>query len=160
MAKMNPYLNFDGKAEEAFNFYKSVFGGQFTGVHKMSDAPGTENLPEDERNRVMHIGLPIDENTTLMASDIIPSMGHKLVEGNNVHISLHPKSREEADKLFNGLSAGGQVEMPLQDTFWGAYYGNFKDRYGINWMVNYDHSQQEANAGTTATAASVEGALN
>lgn len=138
MAKMNPYLNFDGTAEEAFTFYKSVFGGEFVGVHKMSEAPGTEQMPENERNRVMHIALPIDANTTLMASDIIPSMGHKLDVGNNVHISLHPSSREEAEKLFNGLSAGGKVEMPLQDTFWGAYYGNFQDKFGVNWMINYD----------------------
>jgi len=137
MPKMNPYLNFDGKAEEAFNFYKSVFGGEFTGLHKMADAPGTEGLPENEKNRVMHVGLPISGETILMASDIIPSAGHTLKEGNNVHISLHPDSREEADRLFNGLSAGGQVEMPLQDTFWGAYYGNFRDKYGINWMINY-----------------------
>ncbi|WP_276134300.1 VOC family protein [Polluticoccus soli] len=138
MAKMNPYLNFDGTAEAAFTFYKSVFGGEFVGVHKMSEAPGTEQLPENERNRVMHIALPIDANTTLMASDIIPSMGHKLDVGNNVHISLHPSSREEAERLFNGLSAGGKVEMPLQDTFWGAYYGNFQDKFGVNWMINYD----------------------
>ena len=142
MAKMNPYLNFDGKAEEAFTFYKSVFGGEFTGVHKIGDAPGTENLPDNEKNRIMHIALPIDGHTTLMASDTMPSMGHKFVEGTNVHISLHPVSREEAEHLFNGLSAGGSVEMPLQDTFWGAYYGSFKDKYGIHWMVNYDHSQQ------------------
>jgi PhnB protein len=143
MAKMNPYLNFDGKAEEAFTFYKSVFGGDFVGgVHKIGDAPGTEGLPEDEKRRIMHIALPIDANTTLMASDIIPSAGHKLTEGNNVHISLHPDSREEADKLFNGLSAGGNVEMPLEDTFWGAYFGSFTDKFGIKWMVNYDHAQQ------------------
>lgn len=142
MPKMNPYLNFDGNAEEAFRFYQSVFGGEFLGIHKMSDAPGTENLPEAEKNRIMHIALPIDEQTLLMASDIIPSAGHVLHEGNNVHISLHPSSREEAERLFKGLSAGGKVEMPLQDTFWGAYYGNFKDKFGINWMINYAERQQ------------------
>lgn len=142
MAKMNPYLNFDGKAEEAFNFYKSVFGGEFTGIYKMGEMPGGEQLPEGERNRVMHISLPIDGHTTLMASDIMPSMGHVLNEGNNVHISLHPESREEADRLFSGLSAGGKVEMPLADQFWGAYFGSFKDKYGINWMVNHDLNQQ------------------
>lgn len=141
MAGMNPYLNFDGQAEEAFRFYESAFGTTITGIHKIGDAPGTENLPEDERKRIMHISLPINEHTTLMASDIIPSAGHTLQHGNNVHISLHPSSREEADRLFNGLSAGGSVEMPLQDTFWGAYYGSFKDKYGINWMVNYDTSE-------------------
>jgi PhnB protein len=139
MARMNPYLNFDGKAEEAFLFYQSVFGGEFMGgVHKIGDAPGCENLPEDEKRRVMHVALPIDENTMLMASDIVPSAGHVLKEGNNVHLSLHPGSREEADRLFNGLSAGGKIEMPMQDTFWGAYYGSFQDRFGIHWMVNYD----------------------
>ena len=138
MAKMNPYLNFDGKAEEALNFYKSVFGGEFQSVNRMSEAPGTENLPENEKNRIMHISLPIDQHTTLMASDILPSAGHKLIEGNNVQISLHPESREETERLFNGLSVGGKIEMPLQDTFWGAYFGSFQDKFGIGWMVNYD----------------------
>jgi PhnB protein len=138
MAKMNPYLNFDGTAEEAFNFYKSVFGGEFAGVHKMDGAPGSEQLPENERNRIMHIALPIDSETTLMAADILPSAGHKLNNGNNVHIMLQPESREEAERLYKGLSEGGVVEMPLQDTFWGAYYGNFKDKYGVQWMINYD----------------------
>lgn len=141
MAKMNPYLNFDGNTEEAFHFYKSVFGGEFTGVHKMGDAPGMQ-LPDDEKKRIMHIGLPINEHTILMGSDTLPSMGHVLNKGNNVHISLHPSSREEADRLFNGLSAGGQVIMPLADTFWGAYYGMFIDKYGISWMVNFDTSGQ------------------
>lgn len=142
MAKMNPYLNFDGTAEAAFTFYKSVFGGEFPAIHKIGEAPGTENLPADEKNRVMHISLPIDAHTTLMGSDTMPSMGQKLVEGNNVHISLHPESREEADRLFNGLSAGGTIEMPIADMFWGAYYGSFKDKFGIQWMVNYDAQQK------------------
>ena len=137
--KVNPYLNFDGKSEEAFNFYKSVFGGEFLGnVSKMSDAPGTENLPEDEKNRVMHIALPIGNGTVLMASDIVPSMGHVLNQGNNNYISIHPDSKEEADRLFNGLSEGGQVEMPIEDQFWGDYFGSFKDKYGVGWMVNYN----------------------
>jgi PhnB protein len=103
MAKLNSYLNFDGNAEEAFNFYKSVFGGEFKGgINRMSDAPGTENLSDEEKNRVMHIALPISGGDTLMASDIIPSMGHKLVKGNNNYISIFPESREEADRLFNG----------------------------------------------------------
>ncbi len=144
MAKMNPYLNFDGKAEAAFNFYKSVFGGDFMGpVHKMGDMPGGENMPADEKNRVMHVSLPInDKGDVLMGSDIVPSMGHKLDEGNNVQISLHPDSREEADRLFKGLSAGGTVEMEMQDTFWGAYFGSLSDKFGIKWMVNFQHTQQ------------------
>ncbi|MFT3948045.1 MAG: VOC family protein [Agriterribacter sp.] len=115
MPKLNPYLNFDGKAEEAFTFYKSVFGGEFAGgIHKIGDAPGCENLPADEKNCVMHIALPVGDDL-LMASDTVPSMGHKLIQGNNNHISIFPGSREEADRLFSGLSAGGVVEMPLAD---------------------------------------------
>ena len=141
MAKMNPYLNFDGTAEEAFTFYKSVFGGEFLGdVYRMNGAPGSENLPENERNRVMHIALPINESTTLMASDILPSAGHKLMVGNNNYIMLQPESRDEADRLFKKLSEGGQVEMPLEDQFWGAYYGSFADKYGTRWMINFDNN--------------------
>lgn len=142
MVRVNPYLNFDGKAEEAFNFYKSVFGGEFMGgINRMSDAPGTENLSEDEKNRVMHIALPIGGGSTLMASDIIPSMGHTLKEGNNVYLSLHPDSREETKRLFNSLSAGGTIEMPLEDAFWGAYFGSFVDKFGIHWMINFGENQ-------------------
>lgn len=141
MAKMNPYLNFDGNTLEVFNFYKSVFGGEFTGVHKMGDAPGME-LSAAEKERVMHIGLPINADTILMGSDTMPSMGHVLNVGNNVHISLHPESREEADRLFAGLSAGGNVVMPLADTFWGAYFGMFIDKYGISWMINFETTPQ------------------
>ncbi|MCH5718466.1 VOC family protein [Niabella hibiscisoli] len=137
--KLNPYLNFDGNAEEAFNFYKSVFGGEFAGgIMKMSSAPGTENLPDDEKGRVMHVSLPLDNNQTLMASDIVPSMGHKLTQGNNVYLSLHPDNKEEADKLFNALADGGKVEMPMEDQFWGDYFGSLVDKFGIGWMVNYN----------------------
>lgn len=135
--KLNPYLNFDGKAEEALNFYKSVFGGEFRGpIMRVGGAPETENLSEEEKNRVMHIALPIGDDL-LMASDIIPSMGHKLIEGNNNYISLFPESREEADRIFQALSTGGSVEMPMQDQFWGDYFGSFKDKFGVNWMINY-----------------------
>ena len=137
MPKLNPYLNFDGKAEEAFTFYKSVFGGEFLGeVFKIGNAPGCEHLSEDEKNRVMHIALPVGDDL-LMASDIVPSMGHQLVEGNNNHVSIFPDSREDADRLFAGLAEGGTVEMPLEDQFWGAYYGSFTDKYGIKWMINF-----------------------
>lgn len=138
MATMNPYLNFDGQAEAAFLFYQSVFGAAFTGLYRMSDAPDAEKIPEPERSRLMHISLPIDAHTTLMGADILPSFGHQLTAGNNVQLSLHPDSREEAERLFNGLSAGGVIEMPLADTFWGAYFGSFRDQFGIYWMVNYD----------------------
>lgn len=137
MPKLNPYLNFDGKAEEAFIFYQSVFGGEFVGgVMKMGNAPGTENLSDEDKNRVMHIALPIG-NDLLMASDIVPSMGQKLNQGNGNYISIFPESREEADRIFNTLSVGGEVEMPMEDQFWGDYFGSFKDKFGVFWMVNF-----------------------
>ncbi len=136
--KVNPYLNFDGQAEEAFNFYKSVFGGEFTGIMKMKEAPGGDELSQEEQNRVMHVSLPIGKDTLLMGSDIFPSMGQVLKVGNNNYISLHPESKEEADRLFKKLSAGGEVEMPMEDQFWGDYYGSFVDKFGIGWMVNYN----------------------
>ncbi len=142
MAKLNPYLNFDGTAEDAFNFYKSVFGGEFVGgVMRMGDAPGTENLPEDEKRRVMHVALPVGGDL-LMASDIVPSMGHKLTVGNNNYISIFPESREEADRLFGALSQGGTVEMPMADQFWGDYFGSFQDQFGVYWMINYSARQE------------------
>lgn len=137
MPKLNPYLNFDGKAEEAFKFYQSVFGGEFVGgVMKMGNAPGTENLSEDDKNRVMHIALPIGKDQ-LMTSDIVPSMGQALHQGNGNYISIFPDSRDEADRIFNALSVGGEVEMPMEDQFWGDYFGSFKDQFGVYWMVNY-----------------------
>jgi len=144
MKAVNPYLNFDGKAEEAMNFYKSVFGGNFAGngIMRMGDAPGMSSLSEEEKNRVMHISLPLNNGSILMASDIVPSMGHKLVVGNNNYISLAPESREEADRIFKGLSDGGQVEMPMQDQFWGDYFGSFKDKFGVCWMINFSKGQQ------------------
>lgn len=136
--RFNPYLNFDGQAEEAFNFYKSVFGGEFIGITKMKDVPGGEQMTPEDQERVMHISLPIGESTLLMASDIIPSMGHSLQVGNNNYISVHPDSREEADRIFNGLSAGGKLEMAMEDQFWGDYFGSFIDRFGICWMINFN----------------------
>lgn len=137
MIKVNPYLNYDGQAEEAFTFYKSVFGGEFSSVFRMKDAPHADKLSEEEKSRIMHISLPISDSITLMASDISASFGHTLTVGNNVQISVHPDSREEADRIFNGLSAGGKIEMPLEDAFWGDYFGSFVDKFGINWMVNF-----------------------
>jgi len=136
-AKIKSIPQFYGKAEEAFTFYKSVFGGEFVGgVMKMGNAPGTENLSEEDKNRVMHIALPIGKDL-LMASDIVPSMGQKLNQGNGNYISIFPESREEADRIFNALSAGGEIEMPMEDQFWGDYFGSFKDKFGVYWMVNF-----------------------
>lgn len=134
----NPYLNFDGNAEEAFRFYQSVFGGELF-VQRMGDAPGGENLPENEKNRAMHVGLPVGKDQFLMASDCLPSQGQVLNQGNNNYISISTDSREESDKLFNGLSAGGAIEMPMADMFWGDYFGSFVDKFGICWMINYSN---------------------
>src|SRR5690606_18116044 len=119
---LNPYLNFDGNAEEAFRFYHTIFGGEFF-IQKMDQAPGTENLSENEKNRAMHVAISIGENQYLMASDFLPSQGHVLTQGNNNYISITTDSRDEADRLFNGLSAGGKVEMPMEHMFWGDYFG-------------------------------------
>jgi Uncharacterized protein conserved in bacteria len=143
MKKLNPYLHFDGNAEEAMNFYKSVFGGEFQGgIMRMKDAPGTENFSDEDKNRVMHIALPIGpDGSVLMASDTPPAaMGLKLIVGNNVDIALSPDSKEEADKIFAGLSAGGKVEMSMEQTFFG-YFGSCVDKFGINWMINYEENQ-------------------
>ncbi len=135
MPAINPYLNFAGTAEAAFQFYQSVLGGQLF-IQKMKDAPGTENLPNNEKDYVMHASLPIGNNI-LMASDCLESAGHHLVVGNNNYISFAPDSRAEADRIFNALSAGGIVEMPLADMFWGDYFGSFKDKFGVQWMINF-----------------------
>jgi PhnB protein len=136
MTKINTYLNFDRTAEAAFLFYQSIFGGELF-IQKMGNAPGSENLSEADKNLVMHVSLPIG-NDILMASDCSESMGHKLVPGNYSYISVSPDSREEADRIFNALAAGGEIEMPLEDMFWGDYFGSLKDQYGILWMINYN----------------------
>lgn len=134
--KVHPYLNFDGTAEEAFDFYRSVFGGEFKGSMRMREAPEGDKLSEEEQNRIMHIALPIGDDVFLMASDIIPSMGHKLQRGNQTYVLLAPENREEANRLFKGLSQGGEIEMEIQEMFWGDYFGSFVDRFGIRWMIN------------------------
>lgn len=134
--KVHPYLNFDGTAEVAFDFYRSVFGGEFKGKSKMSEAPDGNKLPEEEQNRIMHIALPIGDGIFLMASDIIPSFGHKLQSGSQTYVLLDAENKEEADRLFKGLSEGGEIEMELQDMFWGDYFGSFVDKFGIRWMIN------------------------
>ncbi len=139
MARLNPYLNFPGNTEEAFEFYKSVFGGEFSSVVRFKDLPMEgHTLPADAEDKILHISLPIGENI-LMASDAPESMGHQVIQGNNVYVSVHPDSKEEADRIFGALSAGGSVEMDIADQPWGDYYGSFKDKFGINWMVNYSY---------------------
>jgi len=140
MARVNTYLNFPGNTEEAFNFYKSVFGGEFTGgIQRFKDIPPSENnrpVPEDAKNLVMHIALPIFDGHVLMGTDAPKTMGFNVNFGNNVYISLQPDSREDTTRLFKALANGGKVEMDLQDTFWGDYYGSLTDKFGIHWMLD------------------------
>ena len=138
MALINPYINFNGNAEEAFNFYKSVFGGEFSRIVRFKDlsSPGFQ-VSEQEANKIMHIALPIGNNI-LMANDVPEFMGRVNENENRSKISISTESKEEADKLFNGLSAGGQIEMPITDSPWGSYFGMFRDKYGIEWTVEFD----------------------
>jgi PhnB protein len=140
MAHVSTYLNFPRNAEEAFNFYKSVFQTDFKGpISRFGDIPPQPGMPplaEADKNLVMHVELPITDQHSLMGTDAPESLGFKVNAGNNVHIALETDTREEADRLFNALSAGGKITMPLQDMFWGAYYGSCTDRYGIQWMFN------------------------
>ena len=141
MAKVSTYLNFPRETEEAFNFYKSVFGGEFAGdgISRMGDVPPMEGMPplaEEDKNLVMHVALPILGGHVLMGTDAPESMGFKVNTGNNVYINLEPDTREETKKLFDALSAGGTVTMDLQDMFWGDYFGSCTDKYGVQWMFN------------------------
>jgi PhnB protein len=141
MARVSTYLNFSRKTEEAFTFYKSVFGGEFAGgrIARFSDIPTQEGMPqlsEEDKNLVMHIELPILGGHMLMGTDAPESIGFNIIAGNNVNINLEPDTREETKRLYEALSAGGKITMELQDVFWGAYYGSCTDKYGIQWLFN------------------------
>ena len=138
MPTINPYINFNGNAEEAFNFYKSVFGGEFETTVRFKDLEGPEfPIPENDANKIMRIALPIGGNT-LLANDVPESMGRVNENENRSKISVSTESRAEAEKIFTGLSAGGAVEMPLGDSPWGTYFGMFRDKFGIEWTVEFD----------------------
>ena len=138
MAQINPYINFNGNAEVAFNFYKSVFGGAFAKVTRFSDMSSPSfPIAEKEANKIMHIALPVGKNV-LMGNDVPEFMGKINENENRSKISVSTESKEEADKIFNGLSDGGQIEMPIQDSPWGSYFGMFRDKYGIEWTVDFD----------------------
>lgn len=138
MANINPHINFNGNAEEAFLFYKSVFGGEFSRIVRFKELSGPDfPVSEKEADKIMHIALPIG-TSVLMANDVPEIMGRTNEKENRSKIVIATDSREEADKLFNGLSAGGQVEMPIDDSPWGSYFGMFRDKYGIEWMVEFD----------------------
>jgi PhnB protein len=139
MAQINPYIHFNGNAEEAFMFYKSVFGGEFATLMRFKDMEMAEHpTAEKEAEKIMHIALPIGKSSILMASDTPEFMGKHNENETRSKISISAESKEEADKLFNGLSARGQIEMPIADSPWGSYFGMFRDKYGIEWMVDFD----------------------
>ncbi|MDP2666706.1 MAG: VOC family protein [Candidatus Diapherotrites archaeon] len=144
MIQVNAYLNFAGNTEDAFRFYQSVFGGELTPVVRFKDMPmeGVTISKEDE-NKVMHVGLSIGQGHMLMATDVLESLGQKLIKGNNIHLSIHPDSKEEADRLFHALSQGGKIEMPIADQPWGDYYGSLQDQFSIQWLVNYRYPKPQ-----------------
>ena len=144
MAQVNPYLIFNGDCEAAFNLYKSVFGGEFPYMGRFGEMPpaeGQPELPEDEKNLIMHVSLPIG-NTIIMGSDS-NSLAGEVKMGENVSISINVDSRAEADRIFKGLSAEGVIKMPMTDTIWGAYFGMFIDKFGVHWMINFDEVPQK-----------------
>lgn len=147
MTSVNIYLNFNGNCEEAFTFYKSVFGGEFSYVGRFKDMPPSEEggkmLSPEEGNRIMHISLPISGETVLMGSDIGGDWAPTFLQGNNFAVSVNTDSRDEADRLFNGLAENGHPSMPMSQTFWGDYFGMLTDQYGVNWMISYNAGQQQ-----------------
>ncbi len=137
MATINPYINFNGNAEEAFNFYKSVFGGEFTKIARFKDLESPDfQVSPNEANKIMHIALPIGGNV-LMGNDVPESMGQTNENEHRTKISINAESKEEADRLFNGLSVGAAIEMPMDESPWGSYFGMFRDKYGIEWMIDF-----------------------
>jgi PhnB protein len=146
MALINPHINFNGNAEEAFTFYKSVFGGEFAKIIRFKDLASPEYpVAEKEENKIMHIALPIGNGSVLMANDVPEFMGRTNENENRSKIVISAESKEEADKLFNGLSIGGQIEGPIGDSGWGSYFGCFRDKYGIEWIVEFDTTSNGQN---------------
>jgi PhnB protein len=142
MLQINPYLHFMGNTEEAMHFYKSVLGGEFSIFSRFKDLPGGENMSAEEQEKIMHISLTTKSGVTIMATDALKSMEQRVDIGNNIHLCIQAASEAEVDGLFAGLSAGGKVEMPVNKTFWGAYFGMCQDKYGVQWMINYTYNQQ------------------
>ncbi len=140
MLQINPYLNFNGNTEKAFLFYQSVFGGEFEVFQRFKDSPGCEEIAEEEQNQIMHVALPVGNNV-LMGTDV-PSIMPQVSFGNNFSISINVTSEEEATTLFEKLAQDGTIGMPLQKMFWGALYGMLTDKFGVQWMINYDYSEK------------------
>jgi PhnB protein len=142
MVKINLYLNFKDNTEEAFKFYKSIFGGEFTALQRFKDTPDAAKIAKNDQEKIMHIALPVG-NTILMGTDAPESMGFKLKQGDNFSISVDAESKKEADALFAKLSKGGKSTMPMADMFWGSYFGMLTDKFGVQWMVSYNHTKKE-----------------
>jgi len=138
MINTTPYLHFMGNTEEAMTYYKSVLGGEFTIFQRFKDVPGGEKMSKEDQEKFIHISLMVGQGHIIMATDMLESMGHTLIAGNNYHICIHTESEAETDRIFEALSSGGKVEMPLNKTFWGAYFGMCRDRFGVQWMINYE----------------------
>jgi PhnB protein len=143
MATVNTYITYNGNCEEAFNFYKSVFGGEFSYLGRFKDMPPMDGktCSAGEAEKIMHVSLPISKETVLMGSDSFESFGGKTIYGNNFSLSITAESKKEADTLFQALSAGGKVGMPMEDAFWGDYFGTFTDKFGVNWMVSFNNNE-------------------
>ncbi|MEQ7800277.1 VOC family protein [Pedobacter sp. ASV1-7] len=137
MTTINPYLNFAGTSEAAFNFYKEVFGGDITMIMRFRDMPD-DKTPENEKDKICHISLQLPNGTLLMATDVLESLGQKLITGNNFYLSISAENRAEADRLFTKLSENGKVEMPMADMFWGDYFGITADKFGTQWMISFN----------------------
>ena len=145
MATINAYINFQGNCEEAFNYYKSVFASEFSMLSRFSEMPPQEGmeLPEKDMNKIMHVSMPISKETMLMGSDVGGEWAQDLVVGTNITLSITADSKEQADHLFDSLSKGGKVSMPMDKTFWGSYFGMCTDKFDINWMISFGEEPQE-----------------
>ena len=141
MPVINPYLNFKGTTEAAFNLYKSVFGGEFAMVQRFKETPEADKVSAADKDKIMHIALPIGKDNVIMGSDAVEGMGGAFVAGNNFSLSISAESQADADRIFKGLSAGGKVTMPMAKTFWGAYFGMLVDQFGVNWMVSHNEAR-------------------
>jgi len=143
MTKVNAYMTFNGNCEEAFSFYKSVFGGEFLYIGRYKDIPPTDRqtFPLKDDEKIMHVSLPISKETILMGCDSPEVHGQGTIFGNNISLSINTGNKEEADRLFNELSVGGEIKMPMSQTFWGAYFGSLSDRFGINWLISCDSNE-------------------
>lgn len=142
MRNMTPYLHFPGNSEEVMTFYKSVLGGEFSSFQRYKDVPGAEKMSSKDQEKLIHVSLQVSNSITIMATDSLESMDQRLEAGNNFHICLHTESEGETDRLFEGLSKGGKVEMPLNKTFFGSYFGMCRDKFGIQWMINFTYNQK------------------